>query len=161
MSSEQLTTPANSRHTDIDFDDEASDLLSRWPPLAGALPQLIGARAHEVAVRDLIAWDERVFQLDGYCADPPNQGLDALVDELAHVSVPPHDHAEFTNGRWAIRVAEELVSWQRPRRDDGPGSPPTGRATDRPELAIGGAPCPIAGWEVGSGSMSSAPSRHA
>jgi hypothetical protein len=91
VSSAQLTTPTNSRHTAIDFDDEASGLLSQWLPIVGGTPQLIGAKEHEAAVRELVAWYERVFQLDGYCVGRPIQGLDALVDELVHVSVPPND----------------------------------------------------------------------
>jgi hypothetical protein len=159
MSSEQLTTPIDSQHTEIDIDNEATVLLSRWLPLVGAMPELLGAKHHEAAVRELVAWYERVFQVDGYCADPPIEGLDAIVDELVHVSIPPNDHAELANGRWAVRVAEELVSWRR-LRDDGPESVPTGPATDRLELAIVGARRHIARLED-SGSMSSASWRHA
>ena len=154
MPGEHLTTPINSRHADIDIENEAAVLLGQWLPIVGAMPRLIGAKEHEAAVRELVAWYEQVFQVDGYSADPPIEGLDALVDELVHVSVPPVDHAGLANGRWAVRVAEELVSWRRSLRDDGPGSTPTGPATDRLELAIVGARRHIAGLELHGDALS-------
>jgi hypothetical protein len=143
---EELTTLSKQQHTtEIDIDKEATVLLGRGLPIVRAMPRLIGAKQHEVAVRALIAWYEHVSSDDDYCADPPIEGLDALVDELVHVSVPPNDHAELANGRLAVRVAEELVLWRRCLRDDGPESVPTGPATDRLELAIAGARRHIAG----------------
>lgn len=140
MSSDRLTTHYDSQHgTGIDVDEEASLLLGHWLPMVGAMPQLIGGRHHEEAIRELVAWYERVFQGTDYCTDPPIEGLDALVDELVHVSVPSNDHAELARGRWAVRVAEELVSWRRCLRDEGTESVPTGPATDRLEVAIEGA----------------------
>lgn len=140
MSSEQLTTHINEHQsTEIDIDEEATVLLSRWLPIVGALPHLIGAKERETVLRALVAWYERVLATEDYDADPPIEGLDALVDELATVAVAPNDHAELAKGRWAIRVAEELVAWRRCLRDDGAESVPTGPATDRLELAIVGA----------------------
>jgi hypothetical protein len=149
MSTEELTTYSKQqqRTTERDIDEEAAALLGSWFPIVGAMPQLIGAKQHEGAVRELVAWYEHVFSAGGYCADPPLEGLDALVDELVHVSVPPNDHAELANGRWAVRVAEELVVLRRRLRDDGSEAVPTGPATDRLELAIAGARRHIAGLD--------------
>jgi hypothetical protein len=146
MSSEPLTTQqAESHSAEIDIDEGTSALLGRWLPVVRALPQLIGAEEHMAAVRELVAWYERVFAARDYCADPPIQGLDALVDELAIVAVPPRDHAELAKGRWAIRVAEELVVWRRCLRDDGAKPVAYATATDRLERAIGAARRHIAG----------------
>ena len=140
MSSDRLTTQRKQHHTAAaDLNEEATVLLSHWLPVVAALPQLIDAKQHETAVRELVAWYERVFLLDDYRADPPIQGLDALVDELAHVSVPADDHAELAKGRWAVRVAEELVSWRRCLRASGPGPVPAGPAADLLKQAIAGA----------------------
>jgi hypothetical protein len=140
MSSDQLTNQRNGRHdAEIDIDEEASTLLGRWFPLVGALPKLIGAKQHKAAVRELIAWYEHVLADDGYCADPPIQGLDALVDELVHVSVSPGEYAELAKGRSAIRVAEELASWRRCFRDHEASSVPIECAADRLAQAIIGA----------------------
>jgi hypothetical protein len=153
MSTEELTTYSKQQHAaEIDIDEEATVLLNRWLPIVAAMPRLIGARQHEAAVRELVGWYEHVFSADNYCADPPTEGLDALVDELVHVSVAPNDHAELANGRWAVRVAEELVLWRRCPRGDGPESVPTGPAIDRLVLAIAGARRHIAGLD---GSMNS------
>lgn len=149
MTSDRLITENTQNSSEIDVDEEASLLLGRWLPVVGAMPKLIGATQHEAAVRELVAWYERVLQGTDYCADPPIEGLDALVDELVHVSVPPSDHAELAKGRWAVRVAEELVSWRRCLRNDGAESVPTGPATDRLELAIEGARQHIAGSRTG------------
>jgi hypothetical protein len=138
MSCEQFTTQNERQHsTDIDIDEEACMLLACWLPSVGALPQLISAKKHVATIRKLVTWYEHVFAARDYCADPPIQGLDALVDELAIVAVAPNDHAELAKGRWAIRVAEELVSWRRCLRDEGAESVPSATATDRLELAIG------------------------
>jgi hypothetical protein len=146
---EELTTyrKQHQHTTEIDIDKDASVLLGRWLPIVRAMPKLMGATQHKAAVRALIAWYEHVHSADDYCADPPIEGLDALVDELVDISVPPNDHAELANGRWAVRVAEELVLWRRCLRDDGPESVPIGPATDRLELAISGARRHIAGLE--------------
>lgn len=146
MSSEQLTTQNDGQHsTDIDIDEEACVLLSCWLPIVGALPELIGAKEHVAAIRELVTWYERVFTARDCYAAPPIHGLDALVDELAIVAVAPNDHAELAKGRWAIRVAEELVSWRRCLRDDSAESVPSATATDRLELAIAAARRHIAG----------------
>jgi hypothetical protein len=156
MSTKGLTTHSDQQQTtEIDFDEEATVLLGRWLPIVGSMPQLIGAEQYGAAVRELVAWYEHVVSAADCCADPPIQGLDALVDELVHVSVPPDDHAELAKCRWAIRVAEELVSWRRCLREDGAESVPSGPATDRLELSIVGARRHITGLD--SGSMISAP----
>ncbi len=116
--------------------EEATALLGRWLPIVGAMPQLVGTKQHEAAIRRLVAWYERVFQVADYCADPPIDGLDALVDELVHVSVPADDHAELAKGRWAVRVAEELAFWRRCSRDDGSEPVRGGPARGRLDLAI-------------------------
>jgi hypothetical protein len=143
VASDRLTAQINTHHgveIDIDIDEEASDLLRCWLPFVRALPQLIGAEQHEAAVRELVAWYQHVSAASDYCGDPPIEGLDALVDELVHVSVPPDEHTELAKGRWAISVAEELASWRRYLRDDDEADLlPTRQATDRLELAIAGA----------------------
>jgi hypothetical protein len=121
--------------------EEVSTLLGRWLPIVGAMPQLVATKQHEAAVRRLVTWYERVFQVADYCADPPIDGLDALVDELVHVSVPADDHAELAKGRWAVRVAEELALWRRCSRDDGaepvPGGGPLAAASIWPSSRHG------------------------
>jgi len=156
MSTEQLTTYSKQHQhaTQKDIAEEATGLLGRWLPVVEAMPQLIGGKQREAAVRELVAWYQRVFQAQDCCANPPIQGLDALVDELVHVSIPPNDHAKLASGRWAIRIAEELVLWRRCLRDNGPESVPTEPATDRLELAIADARRHITGLDS---SMKSAP----
>jgi hypothetical protein len=76
---------------------------------------------------------------EAYSADPPIEGLDALIDELAEAAVPIDMHAELARARWAVRVAEELVRWRRSLVESGDGSRETADATNRLELAIEGA----------------------
>ena len=137
MSSDELMTQYNAPHgVEFEIDQEATVVLGRCLALVGALPQLVGAQQHEAVVRELVTWYERVLADDEYRAEPPTQGLDALVDELVHVSIPPSDYAELAKGRSAIRVAEELVSWRRSLRDHDADSVPIQCVTDRLEQAV-------------------------
>jgi hypothetical protein len=77
-----------------------------------------------------------VFEHEDYALDPPIEGLDTLIDELPSVSVPYNVHVELARGRWAIRVAEELVKWRQCLRTAGTGSLPTGPETTRLEFSI-------------------------
>ena len=124
--------------SEIDVDDEAVTFLRDWFPLVRVLPQVLITDERNRAVCVLVAWYERVYEQEEYSGQPPLEGLDALVDELTHVIVPPDVHAELARARWAIGVAEELVRWRSCFRRSGEGSPPTGPATDRLELAIEG-----------------------
>jgi len=126
----ERTSPA-----EIDFGALAARALRSWADLVRATPHLVGDDARTRALWGLVAWYERVFECDDYSVNPPIEGLDVLIDELARASVPYEVHAELARARWAVRVAEELVRWRHCLRADGPGSVPTGPATDRLELA--------------------------
>lgn len=122
--------------TEIDFGADAAALLRAWHDLVLRLPHLVGDETRRRAFWDLLAWYERVFERDDFDFDPPTMGLDTLIDELASATAPQEIHAEMAWARWAIRVAEELVRWRHCLRTAGVGSPPTGPATDRLELAM-------------------------
>jgi len=124
---------------EIDVADMATRLLRDWCKYVRRLPQLMSTVERKRAVRDLVVWYEQVYEQKEFAIDAPIQGLDALVDELSHVAVPLDVHAALARGRWAIRVAEELVKWWSCLHIYGECTPPTGRATDRLELAIEGA----------------------
>lgn len=124
-------------HTyEIDVGADAVELLRSWHGLVHRLPHLIDIEERRRTTWGLVAWYERVFDDDDYAVDPPIEGLDVLIDELALASVPHDVHAELAQARWAIRVAEELVKWRDCLRRAGLGTSPTGPATDRLELAI-------------------------
>jgi hypothetical protein len=135
MTSDNFVEP-DRRPPEIDFAADAATLLRSWQRLITGLPELVGPGDRRRAVRELASWYERVLECEGYAADPPLEGLDVLVDELVHVNVSFEVHAELARARWAIRVAEELVNWRNCLGTAGPGSPPTGPATDRLELAM-------------------------
>ena len=130
----RIDDPTNSRpeslHVDIDTD--AISFLRAWLPLVRELPHLI---RRQERVWDLLAWYEHVVEHEDYEADPPVEGLDALIDELAVPCVPYDVHAELARARWAIRVAEELVRWRHFLHSAGPDSPHTTLAIDRLDLA--------------------------
>jgi hypothetical protein len=125
------------RIDEIDLDAEAARLLRAWHDLVIGVPHLITTEERRRSTWGLVAWYERVFERDDFDLDPPIEGLDTLIDELALVSVPQTAHADLARARWAIRVAEELVRWRHCLRTAGPGSSRTGPASDRLELAIG------------------------
>jgi hypothetical protein len=121
---------------EVDPEFEALSKLHAWQHLIWALPHLIGVDLRQEAMRELVAWYERVVQNDDEAGDPPLAGLDAMTDELTAVSVPHNVLVEIARARWAIRVAEELVQWRRCLRMEGPGSFPLARATGRLEDTI-------------------------
>lgn len=96
-----------------DLEGAASVELRAWHHVVRALPHLVGVEDRRTPMRGLVAWYGRVVECDDFATDPPMEGLDALVDELALVTVPFDVHAELARARWAIRVAEELVRWRR------------------------------------------------
>lgn len=120
---------------EIDVDRDASMLLCAWRPLVGRLPLLI-VDGREDAVVALVDWYEHLSQEEGCDADPPLEGLDALIDHLASAPVDQDVWAELAKARWAVRVAEELARWRRVMSSAGPGSGPLGPATDRLEAAM-------------------------
>jgi hypothetical protein len=115
---------------------EAAKLLRSWRDLVRGIPHLITVEERKRAAWGLVAWYERVLEGDDFDLDPPIEGLDTLIDQLALVSLPHDAHAELGRARWAIRVGEELVRWRRCLGTSGPGSSPVGPATDRLELAV-------------------------
>ena len=124
---------------EIDPEAEAVSNLRAWHHVVRALPHLISADGRDGPIRELAAWYERVVEDEKCADDPPIEGLDVLIDELALVSVPFDVHAELARARWAIRVAEELVQWRRCLRTDGQESLALAEATTRLELVIEGA----------------------
>jgi hypothetical protein len=102
-----------------DLEAAASIELRAWHHVVRALPHLVSAEERKTPVRGLVAWYERVVECDDYSAEPPIEGLDALIDELAWVVVPLNVHAELARARWAVRVAEEVVQWRRLQADAG------------------------------------------
>jgi hypothetical protein len=135
MSIDDLTNP-QPRPTDADYNADAVSSLRTWHVLVRKLPDLISVEEREPPVRGLVAWYEHVFGYEDYAEDPPIEGIDALIDELAVPAVPYDVHAELARARWAIRVAEELVRWRLCLDSAGPGSPATALATDRLALAL-------------------------
>jgi len=114
-------------------------LLRRWAFLVRKIPELLDKDDRKRAVPSLVLWYEQVSEDEGYSVDPPIEGLDVLIDELAEAAVPIETHVELAQARWAIRVAEELVRWRRCRGRSGEDSRATADTTDRLELAIEGA----------------------
>jgi hypothetical protein len=125
--------------SEIDFDGEAARLLRDWSALVRSLPQLLSTDDRKRAVGALVSWYAEVSEDEAYSADPPIEGLDALIDELAEAAVPMYTHAELAQVRWAVRVAEELVRWRSSLVESGEGTRETADATNRLELAIEGA----------------------
>lgn len=121
---------------DIDPEAEALAHLLVWEHVVVALPHLIRKDQADGPIRKLVAWYDRVAK-DATCADdPPIEGLDLLIDELALVSVPLDVHAELARARWAIRVGEELVQWRRWLRTGRQGCPDLADATNRLEQVV-------------------------
>jgi hypothetical protein len=138
MTSNEIIHHNQSQH-DIDFAREAARLLGDWSALVQSLPQLISTHVRKRGVSALVEWYERASEEEEYSADPPIEGLDALIDELVEAAVPVEIHAELARARWAVRVAEELVRWRRSLVECGDGTCETADATSRLELAIEGA----------------------
>jgi hypothetical protein len=128
----------NQPQSEIDFAAEAASLLRDWSALVRRLPQLLGTIDRKRAVGALVSWYADVSEDDAYSADPPIEGLDVLIDELAEAAVPIEIHAELAQARWAVRVAEELVRWRSSLVESGEGTRETADATSRLELAIEG-----------------------
>jgi hypothetical protein len=124
---------------EIDFAGEAVRLLRDWSVPVRDLPQLLSTEDRNQAARVLVRWYVDVFEDEAYSADPPIEGLDALIDELAEAAVPVDTHAELAQVRWAVRVAEELVRWRSSVVESGEGTRERADATNRLELAIEGA----------------------
>jgi hypothetical protein len=131
---------------EIDFAGEAAQLLRDWNALVQSLPQLISRDGRKRAIGSLVRWYERASQDDAYSADPPIEGLDALIDELAEAAVPVEIHAGLAQARWAVWVAEELVRLRRSFVGSGDGTRETADAASRLELAIEGARRQV-GWK--------------
>ncbi len=129
----------NQPQSEIDFAGEAARLLRDWSALVRRLPQLISTDDRKQAVGTLVSWYADVSEDEANSADPPLEGLDALIDELAEAAVPVEIHAELAQARWAVRVAEELVRWRSSLYESGEGTRETADATNRLELAIEGA----------------------
>lgn len=106
---------------EIDVDHDASTLLRVWRPFIGRLPLLIVGDGRRDAVMALVEWYEHVYQEEGFAADPPLEGLDALIDHLASTPVDQDVWVELAKARWAVRVAEELANWRRVMSISGPG----------------------------------------
>ena len=121
------------RPYEVDPEVEATSKLRARQHLVCALPHLISTGANEETVRKLVAWYERVVENGYEAVDPPIEGLDALVDELAMASVPHSVLVELARTRWAVRVAEVLVQWRQCLHMDGPGSTALAQATGRLE----------------------------
>jgi hypothetical protein len=119
--------------------DEATILLRGWFPLVRILPSLILQEDRSDATWGLVVWYERVFEDAEYASGPPIEGLDALIDELAHFVVASDVHLSLARARWAIRVAEELVRWRSCADRTGDDPVRVSRARDRLELAMEGA----------------------
>ncbi len=143
MTSSELTN--NQPQSEIDFADEAARLLRDWSALVRRLPQLVSTDDRKRAIAALVSWYADASEDEAYSADPPIEGLDALIDELAEAAVPVDIHAELAQARWAVRVAEELVRWRSSLYESGEGTRETADATNRLELAIEGA-CRQVGW---------------
>ncbi len=123
---------------DGDLADEAAILLRGWFPAVRILPALITQTDRREAAWGLVVWYQRVFEDPDYAANPPIEGLDALIDELSYFVVASEVHIGLARARWAIRVAEELVDWRKGSDDTGGGGS-MNHATDRLEVAIEGA----------------------
>lgn len=121
---------------EIDLDAEAATALRSWQFLVRALPHLVDGKERRRALLALMYWYGRVCRDDEFADSPPIEGLDALIDELASVSVPYNVHAELARARWAVRLAEELVSWRQVLDDSGSGSEPLARATEQLEAIL-------------------------
>jgi hypothetical protein len=121
---------------EIDPETEAVSNLRTWHPIVRALPHLISGENRDGPIRELVAWNERVIGDENCGDDPPIEGLDVLVDELALVTVPLDVHAELARARWAVRVAEELVQWRRCLRTEGQGTAALAQATGRLERVV-------------------------
>ncbi len=122
---------------EIDIDAKATAALRSWRFLVRALPHLVGGKERRMALLALTYWYGRICRDEDCCESPPIEGLDALIDELALVSVPYNVHAELARARWAVRVAEELVSWRQVLDTSGSGSKPLARATEQLEAILG------------------------
>jgi hypothetical protein len=109
----------SNRAENPDLEAAATVELRARSHVVRALPHLVGAEERKTPLLDLVAWYERVVESEQYATAPPIEGLDALVDELALVTVPLNVLAELARARWAIRVAEELVKWRCLRESDG------------------------------------------
>jgi hypothetical protein len=125
--------------SEIDFAGEAVQLLRDWSAQVRDLPQLLSTDPRKRAAGALVRWYEEASEDEAYSADPPIEGLDALIDELAEAAVPMDTHAELAQARWAVRVAEELVRLRSSLVESGDGARETADATNRLELAIEGA----------------------
>ncbi len=122
---------------EIDIDAEVTAALRSWQFLVRALPHLIDGKERRLALVALLHWYGRICRDEQCAANPPIEGLDALIDELASVSVPYNVHAELARARWAVRVAEELVSWRQVLDASGSGSKPLARATEQLWIILG------------------------
>jgi hypothetical protein len=131
--------------SEIDFAGEAARLLRDWSALVRRLPELLSTDDRKRAVGALVSWYVDVSEDEACSADPPIEGLDALIDELAEAAVSVEIHAEIAQARWAVRVAEELVRWRSSLCESGEGTRETADATSRLELAIEGARRQV-GW---------------
>jgi len=121
---------------EVDPEIEALSKLRAWHHLIWALPYLINADQREEAMRELVAWYERVVVRRDEAGDPPIVALDAMTDELTLASAPHDVLVEVARARWAVRAAEELVQWRRCLRTTEAGSSPLAQATGRLEDAF-------------------------
>ena len=134
MTIEELDNHASPN--EIDPEAEALAHLLVWEHVVFALPHLITKQDSEGPIRELVGWYDRVVKNGTFVDEPPIEGLDILIDELALVSMPFDVHAELARARWAIRVAEELVQWRTCLSTAGQGSPGLADATNRLERVV-------------------------
>lgn len=111
-------------------------MLRDWSAQVSELPQLLNTDERKRAAGALVRWYERASEDEEYSADPPIEGLDALIDELAEAAVPIDAHIELAQAQWAVRVAEELVRWRSSLVESGDGTREMADATNRLELAV-------------------------
>jgi len=112
----------------------AVSAMESWLPFVRGIPHSAHSPTHRHALENLVRWYQRVCDDTTYHEAPPVNGLDALVDEM--ISAPPYETLRWLGlGRWAIRVAEELVLWRASLAIE--GRPTKVRfAADRLELAL-------------------------
>ncbi len=93
------------------LDQESADALSAWHATVCKLPAWAHDARRARELEQLVQWYACTWNAPQGTEPAPQAGLDALTDELTdprcHRRLP-----EISRSRWAIRVAEELVSWR-------------------------------------------------
>jgi hypothetical protein len=85
--------------------------VERWARFVRPLPLVAVLEEHRVALRQLVAWYERVCVDEGYVCSPPPVGLKALSAVAS--SDGPSQRDPIATARGAVRVASALVEYRR------------------------------------------------